>query len=74
MLRIRKSEWQVLKMNLINSGIAPLDADRIIEDHKKLHDNFKDKLKLEVQKGKITSEQAEDKFKQKFYEMWQKLA
>ena len=74
MLTIHKSEWRVLKMNLINSGIAPLDADRIIEDHKKLHDDFKDKLKLKVEEGKISSERAETLFKQNFYEMWQTLS
>ncbi len=74
MLKIRKSEWEVLKQNLINSGIAPFDSDRIISDHQKLHDNFKDKLKLKVEEGELSTERAETLFKQKFYEMWQKLA
>ena len=73
MLKIRKYEWEVLKRNLMNSGVNPLDADKIIKDHKQIMDNWYEELSLKIEKGKLSQEDADKKFKQKFWNMCQKL-
>ena len=72
MLKIRNYEWQILKINLIRSGVSSLDAEKIIQEHRDIMDTWYDKLKQKVKTKKLTAEQADKQFKQKFWTMAQK--
>ena len=68
MLKIRNSEWRVLFVNLVNSGKSKWDAGEIIDKHKKIMNDYLDKL---IDSGK-PKETIEIKFKEKFWELCQK--
>ena len=72
MIKIRKYEWDILRVNLIRSGVSGLDAKHIIDNHKNMMDKQYDKLKELIKSKELTKEKAESQFKQKFYEVCQK--
>lgn len=67
--KIRKSEWDVLFHQLVNSGKDKWDAGEIIKEKQKAFDKLYNKLKSQ---GK-TEEDIELKFKEEFELMVQKL-
>jgi len=62
---IRKSEWDVLYRNLINQGKSKWEASGVINKHKKILQDYYDKLIVK----KITTQEKEIKFREKFFEM-----
>jgi len=72
MIKIRKYEWEILRVNLIRSGVSGLDASRIIDNHIKLMDDWYEKLKEKIKSNKITEEDADKLFKSKFWKMAQR--
>ncbi len=73
MYKIRNSEWKVLKSNLINSGLSYFEANKIIEEKKKIMLEHYDDLKFKLEKGKIEEQDMNQLFKDKFWRMVQKL-
>ena len=72
MLRIRKYEWEILRSNLVRSGVSSLDATHIIDKHKSIMDKWYEDLRLKVSDKKLTQDQANKEFKAKFWKMCQK--
>ena len=72
MIKIRKYEWDILRVNLIRSGISSLDAEHIIDNHKDLMDKQYEKFKEQIKLSKLTKEKAESQFKQSFWKICQK--
>lgn len=68
MIKIRNSEWKVLFRNLVNSGKSKWEASDIIDKHKKIMNDYYEKLESS---GK-SEEDKEIKFKEKFWELCQK--
>ena len=73
MLKIRKSEWNVLFHLLVNSGETKWAAGEIIDRKKVEMQKEYDKIKLKHDKGKLTEDEAEAKFKEKFHNMCQSM-
>ncbi|HJX50403.1 MAG TPA: hypothetical protein VJ438_02995 [Candidatus Nanoarchaeia archaeon] len=68
-MKIRNSEWNILYMNLVNSGKSKWEAGEIIKKHKEIFNEHYDKL---VKKG-LSKEDIEIKFRKEFEELVQSL-
>lgn len=66
---IKRSEWDVLYRQLVNQGKSKWEASDIISKHKKILEEYYNKLVIK----KLPQEDVESKFKNEFYKLFQKL-
>jgi hypothetical protein len=66
---IKRSEWDILYRQLLNQGKSKWEASDIISNHKKILEEYYSKLVIK----KLTKEDIDLKFKDKFYDMVQRL-